>query len=187
MGCFRPSGGGAAGLPPPLVVLLLVQRGQEGMSPIPLAARRISQLGSKLKTDFPYLDVMALPMWQHSSSLMAAGIFASTGDYSSIIYAQDCVGNMSKKFLWCNLKVLEGLFTPKIPSCQVLPFSGPRHIIHASLKVPFQGLTLLKSFQGSWSQRPTCGFCSMGRGKNIHTIKIHLSQDILIWGAYCYC
>lgn len=133
MGCFCPRGVMAT-QPAIPTMLLLMQRGREEIYPTPLTARVMSWLVSKLKTDFPYLDVMALPMWRHSSPLMAIGIFAYTGDYSSITYVQDCVGDMIKKFWWCDLRILETLFAPKMPPYQVLPFSGSYHIIHTSIE-----------------------------------------------------
>lgn len=172
-------------LPAP-TVLLLIQRGRDEVYPTPLAARVVSWLGSKLETDFPCLDVMALPMWQHSSPLMAAGIFACTGDYSSITYGQDCVGDTNKKFWRCDLRILKALFTPKIPPCEVLPFSASYHIIYASLKgTPLARPNNSQVFPGKLVPKAFCRFCSMGIGKRIHTINVHISQDNLIGNAYC--
>lgn len=185
MGCFCPRGV-MASQPAIPTMLLLMQRGWEEMYPTPLTARVMSWLVSKLKTDFPYLDIMALPMWWHSSPLMAIGIFAYTGDYSSITYVQDCVGDRSRNsdgVTWGYLKhsLLQKYLPIKSYHFLVLTIS----FIPPYKGTPLAGPNNFQVLPRKFVPKAYHRFCSVSIGKTIHAINVYISQDNWKCNAYC--
>ena len=127
--------------------------GREELCPSPLAAKLMPWWGSKLKTSFPCLDVMALPMWWHSSPSWLQEYLPAI----ELFIHHLCPG-LCRQHDWvfwgCDSRLLHVLFTPHPPQISpywVLPFSDSHHITHSSeaLKVTPSQDQSLRSFQGS--------------------------------------